>query len=488
VTRGLALLDIHKRFGRVTALDGASLHVRPDTVHAVLGENGAGKSTLMRVAFGLVRPDAGRVQLDGRSLLFRSPADALAAGVGMVHQHFSLVPAMTVADNVSLGLPRGLRRHDPRHLVEEAAARTGLHVPANAVVDTLGVGAQQRVEILKAIVRDVRLLILDEPTAVLTPGETDDLLEWIRSYARDGRAVVLITHKLREAQAIADDVTVLRGGRSVWRGKAEDTTEVALVRAMLGGDDDALAKVRVGKPRDAAPDVVPSPVVLGLHDVTVPATPGGAGLHGVTLEVRAGEILGLAAVEGTGQHELLRVLAGRLTPASGRVHLPGEVAFIAEDRHRDALMLEGSLTENVALRGLGHRRGTVNWQELRQRACEVVDIMRVQTPSVDVPIRQLSGGNQQRFVLGREFTPLPAAVVAENPTRGLDLQATHEVHQRLIDAAGKGAAVVVYSSDVDEVLSLASRVAVVFQGSVIAVDRHRDAVGRAMLLGAAGQS
>ncbi len=473
MTFALELLDISRRFGNVVALRDAQLQVRAGTVHAVLGENGAGKTTLMRVAFGLVAPDSGRILRAGRQLTIRNPTDALQAGIGMVHQHFTLVPAMTVAENVALGMAGRFSARQARDRVIELGERTGLPVAPDDRVEVLPVGAQQRVEILKAVARDVEVLVLDEPTAVLAPDEVEELLAWIRRFATGTRAVVLITHKLREALSVADDVTVLRAGRTVYQSAAAATTQDMLVTAMLGSTPGNTS----APPAQAPPD---SPVVLQLRGVNVRAATG-PGLHDVSFSARAGELLGIAAVEGSGQAELLRVLAGRLHAESGTVQRPQECAFIAEDRHRDGAVLDFTLVENVALRGLGSARGLLDWGALERRTTALMGTFDVRAPGAATPIGALSGGNQQKLILARELEPLPSVVVAENPTRGLDVQATSEVHRRLRAAAAAGAAVVVYSSDVDEVLDLASRVVVMHNGRLLEVPNDRVTVGRAML-------
>ncbi|MCC6318168.1 MAG: ATP-binding cassette domain-containing protein [Gemmatimonadaceae bacterium] len=456
----------------MTALSDAHLEVRPGTVHALLGENGAGKTTLMRIAFGMVQPDAGTVSIDGRVVRLRSPLDGLARGVGMVHQHFTLIPAMTVAENIALGR---VGRFDPHVAAGRAQAlgeRTGLVVSPSARVRDLPIGAQQRVEILKALARDARVLILDEPTAVLAPSEVDDLLAWIRRFAAAQHTVVLITHKLREALAVADDVTVLRAGRTVLQAPASEVTQGALVDAMIG---ESAREERHG----ATSASTPGDVVLRLVDVHVPGER--VSLRHASLEVRRGEVVGVAGVEGSGHHELLRALAGRVIPVTGRADVPADVAFIPGDRHRDAVVLDLSLTENAALRGLGTRHGRMDWSAERNRVASALERFDVRATGPEAPMRALSGGNQQKFVLARELDPLPPAIVAENPTRGLDVKATRAVHERLRAAGRAGAAVVVYSNDVDEVLALADRVFVVHAGLVRQVPSNREAVGRAML-------
>ncbi|AHG88712.1 ABC transporter related protein [Gemmatirosa kalamazoonensis] len=471
----LELRGVTKRFGTATALDGASLVVRAGTLHAVLGENGAGKTTLMRVAFGMLRPDAGEILVEGTPRRLTSPADAIAAGVGMVHQHFTIVPAMTVAENVALG---GRGRYDAAAAaarVRAVAERTGLALDPAAVAGSLGVAAQQRLEIVKALARDARTLILDEPTAVLTPAESRELLGWLRTFVDDGHTVVLVTHRLRDALAFADDVTVLRRGRTAGALGTADATEARLAELVLGEPPPPPA------PRGAA---APGAVVARAVGLRVVDARGVERVRGATLEVRAGEILGLAAVEGAGQHELLRALAGRTAASAGTLERPERAGFIPEDRHRDALLLDASLTENVALHGAGARRGLVPWRALGRRTADLLARFDVRAPGPRASARSLSGGNQQKLVVARELaadaTP-PPLLVAENPTRGLDVRATAAVHERLRAARDAGAAVVVHSTDLDEVLALADRVVAMYGGRVTDVPADREAVGRAML-------
>jgi len=473
VIPALELTNIAKRFGEVTALDGASLQVRPGTVHAVLGENGAGKTTLMRVAYGLTPADAGETRRNGVAYTARHPAEAIALGIGMVQQHFSLVPAMTVAENIALGMHGTYRANEAARTVRELSAATALQIDPHVAVDALPVSAQQRVEILKALAREARVLILDEPTAVLAPQEADDLLRWVRAFASSpDRCAVLITHKLREARAIADDITVLREGISVLSRPASETDETSLVHAMIGGHVQQSATPRCvtsGRP------------VLSLHDASVTLSNGREVLRNVSLAIGEGELVGIAAVEGAGQDALLRLLAGRFAPSRGRASLPPDVGFIPEDRHRDAVVLDMTLTENVALRGLAARRGHMPWKELRARTARMLDALDVRSEGPEAFMSSLSGGNQQKVVVGRELEPLPAALVAENPTRGLDIRATAAVHARLRAARDAGTAVVVYSSDIDEVLELADRVLVVHAGEVSTVSPVREEIARAML-------
>lgn len=494
----LELEGISKRFGAVVALDKVSLRVEAGHVHALLGENGAGKSTLMHVAFGMVMPNAGRVRVAGRLPHIVAPADAIAAGIGMVHQHFTLVPAMTVAENLALG-GRGLLRHsEMTTAVTDIATMTGFALDPAALVETLSIGAQQRVEIAKAVSRRARVLILDEPTAVLAPMEVEDLLRWMRRFADAGNAVVLITHKLTEALAAADEVTVLRQGRVVFSGAAATTSVHELTTAMIG-EGRALAREPLASERamtEHGPDEELSPahaVIVAKH-ITVQDEAGQPRLRDASLVIHAGEIVGVAGVEGSGQRELLRALAGRMPIASGSLERPEQVGFVPEDRHRDAVLLDRSLTDNVALRSAGQRRGGMPWRALRARAHALMHSFDVRAPSTESIMRTLSGGNQQKLVLAREMTRLERpgatvtgaplacqALVVENPTRGLDVRATADVHARLRTARDAGAAIVLYSRDLDEVFALASRIVVVHAGALREVPNDRDAVGRALL-------
>lgn len=492
----LSLVGIRRRFDRVVALDDATVHVRPGTVHALLGENGAGKTTLMRVAFGLIKPDAGSIHLAGKAVRFSSPAEALNAGMGMVHQHFTLVPAMTVAENVALGGHGRFSVKDWAVRVRTIGAQTGLVLDPMARVSDLSVGAQQRCEIVKALARDVRVLILDEPTAVLAPSEAQELLRWVGEFAKQGHAVVLITHKLRDAMAIASDVTVLRLGKTVLSSPVEHTSESALAAAMLGSSGGHLGS---GDLRSAGVWGSESPIgttgkdsvrikvtatairpVLQLQAVTVRAS-GVMRVKSVSLTVHANEIVGVAAVEGAGQRELLRVLAGRIAPSDGAAQLPAHIGFVPEDRHNDALMLDRSLIENVALRDAGSRTGRMPWNELQQATQTIIRERSVRAGGATVEARTLSGGNQQKLILGRELANNPEALVVENPTRGLDFRAARDVHDALRAARSAGTAIVVYSSDLDEVLALADRVVVMHAGALHEVVGDRDVIGRAML-------
>lgn len=492
----LALEAIDKRFGEVQALRGASLNVRRGTVHAVLGENGAGKTTLMRIAFGLMPADAGGVRIDGAPVALTSGADAIRRGLGMVHQHFTLVPAMTAAENIALGGHGRLELRAVAARVQALVERTGLRVDPSARIATLGVGAQQRVEILKALYSNARLLILDEPTAVLTPPEAEELFAWLRRFVSEGGTVVLVTHKLQEALAVADDVTVLRRGRCVLAAPAAQLDVAALVGAVTGDDsaepfiildtDATTATTAAAAAATAPARRVPrrGVCVARLDAVGVRDTRGVERVQEATVDCFAGEIIGLAGVEGSGVHELLRLLAGRLVPSRGVATLPSRIGFIPEDRLRDAVIEEFTLTENVALRGAGARRGRMPWPALAALTAGLMERHDVRAPSPATRAGALSGGNQQKFVVGRELDEHPMLVVAENPVRGLDIRATAHVLRELATSADAGSAVVFYSADIDELLPIVDRMLVVFAGRVREVAVERAAVANA-LVGAA---
>lgn len=472
----LELASITKLFGRVTALSSATLSVRRGTVHALLGENGAGKTTLMRIAFGMMRPDSGRIVVDGTDRSFASPSDAIDAGIGMVHQHFTLVPAMTVAENIALGGHGGLNPARMRKTTMELAEHTGLAIDPDARVEDLPAGAQQRVEILKALSRDARILILDEPTAVLTPTEARELLVRARELASNGGTAILITHKLRDALEFADDVTVLRRGATVWSGAAADATEEILVSAMLGGEE-----LRSNVQENGDVPAASREPLMSLRNVGARDALGVKRLHSVTISIHGGEIVGIAAVEGNGQRELLRVLAGRISATDGDVSIPAIVGFIPEDRQRDALVEDFPLRDNVALLGAGARSGFMRWGKVGAATRKLMSDYDVRARDNSVRAGTLSGGNQQKLVVGREIDGSQTALVAENPTHGLDVQATAAVHTRIRAARNAGMAVVIYSSDLDEVMTLADRVVVMFGGHASEVAKEHGLIGRVML-------
>ena len=477
----LALHGITRSYGSVLALDEASLNVAVGEVHALLGENGAGKSTLMKIAYGLEQPDAGTIHLDGHVITLPSPRSAMHCGIGMVQQHFALVSAMTAAENVALGGNGRMDLRDVARRMQAVSVEAGLPLDPQARVRDLSIGAQQRLEIIKALSRNSSILILDEPTAVLAPQEASELLTWTRRFADGGGTVILIAHKLREVLTVADRVTVLRRGRTVLAERARDVTEASLAMAMLGAAPDAVVtSSRIVGERRVDVTATTTPVIT-LSGVSVRDARNVERLRDVTLQALPGEIIGIAAIEGAGQRELLRVLSGRLTPSAGTVRLPARVGVVPEDRHRDAVVLDATLTENIALRGAATRHGVMRWSALRAAAAALMTLRDVRGNDPDAPMHTLSGGNQQKMVLARELADAPVALVVENPTRGLDIRATADVHAALREARDAGTTVIVHSSDFDEVLLLADRVLVVAGGRVTEVVRDRETVGRAML-------
>lgn len=486
------LQGIERRFGPVVALDGADLELRKGEVHGVLGANGAGKSTLFNVLGGLLRPDAGRLEVDGTAVTLSSPRDAWKHGIGLVHQHFTLVPRLTVLENLALGTRgRSGRPSVVREATIETMERTGLVVPLDEPVERLGVGDRQRVEILKALQRDPRILVLDEPTAVLTPGEAAGLFELLLDLADGGRAVALVAHKVDEVLAVSQRLTVLRDGATVLTCLREETSESHIVRAMVGDekvDAAALGLGGRGRPEPPGAHATGSGAdVAALVGVRV-AGPGGPGLDGVDLQVRPGEIVGVAGVDGNGQRELAAVLAGRLQADAGTVTLPQAVGFISQDRSREGLVGDFDLTENIALafqRKPAFRKGPwLRWERLEEEAEKVRRRHEVQAPSVRTLARSLSGGNQQRVIVGRELEMAGELLVAENPSRGLDVAAAAFVHDELERLAGEGVAVVLISTDLDEVLALSHRVLAIARGRLREVEegrRTREGVGSLML-------
>ena len=492
----LELRGITKRFGSFTANDAIDLVVEPGQIHALLGENGAGKSTLMNVLYGLYRPDEGQILLDGEPVTFAGPGDAMAAGIGMVHQHFMLVPVFTVAENVALG-------HEPtaraglidlgraRAQVSDVAARFGFHVDPDAMVEDLPVGVQQRVEIIKALSRDARILILDEPTAVLTPQETDELIEIMRQLRAAGTSILFITHKLREVRAVADRITVIRRGRVV--GSADPSAPESELASLMVG-----RAVSLGVEKAPA---TPGDVVLRVDGLTVLDPAGTPVVDRVHLEVAAGEIVAVAGVQGNGQTELAHAVLGLVEPTAGSVLLDGTdltgtsvrdrlragLGFVPEDRSTDGVIADFSIQENLVLDLVDQapysRGGAIDRRALRSNAEKRVAEFDVRTGSVDATASTLSGGNQQKVVLAREMSRPLRLLVASQPTRGLDVGSIEFVHQRIVAERDRGTAVVIVSTELDEVAALADRVAVMYRGRVVGVvpgDTDRDVLGLMM--------
>jgi ABC-type uncharacterized transport system ATPase subunit len=486
VPPALELIGIAKRFGSVQALGGADFTLNRGEIHALLGENGAGKSTLMHVAYGLVPSDAGEVRVAGTTRRIGSPRQARELGIGMVHQHFTSVPALTVAENVALSagwpiVPARLRERT-RALTE----RLGLPLDPDQRAGRLSVALKQRLEIVKALAGEARILLLDEPTAVLAPPEVEELLRVVRTFTDGGGSAVLITHKLDEVLRGADRVTVLRQGAVTHSGMVVGETAESLTDAMIGSGRTA-SYMRTGVMADST-----RRDLIRLQALELSRESGyGIAVRHAELVVSSGEIVGVAAVEGNGQRELLRAVAGRIIPLRGRLQVEGPVAFIPEDRTSEGLIPELDLTENVAL-GLGHdapwiRGGRVRWREARTHTAQLLRDYGIVAPGPRARAASLSGGNQQKLIVARELSRRPAVIVAENPTRGLDVLAGSAIHERLRGAAAGGAAVLFHSTDLDEVLALADRVIVVARGVVSEVPPHasRATVG-AMMLGGDG--
>lgn len=483
----IEMCNIVKRFPGVLANDKVCLDVNVGEVHALLGENGAGKSTLMRQLYGLYRPDEGEILIDGKPQVFHSPADAIRAGIGMIHQHFMLVPTLTVAANVALGL-RSTR--EPVLDLERVSARIrdlanayGLKVDPGAYVWQLAVGEQQRVEILKALYRGAKFIILDEPTAVLTPQEVNDLFVTLKRMVSEGHGLVFISHKLHEVLAISDRVTVLRDGLNVGTRAAKDVTRNDLVKMMVG---------REVKPLAPQPKVAGNVRLkaVGLHAM---GDRGAEALLGIDLEIHAGEILGLAGVSGNGQRELAQCLAGLrkitggtlsidgrdMTHAPLRMRMEAGQAYIPEERMRDGAIRDFSVQENVFLHEHASPKFTrgvfLDFRKMAAHASDLIKEFAVKTPRLDTPIKTLSGGNIQKLIMARELSRQPKVLIAAQPTRGVDIGATEYIHQRLLEQRDAGTAILLISEDLDEVRALSDRIAVMYEGRIIGVVERNQA-------------
>ena len=495
----LEMINITKRFPGVLANDQVTFDVKGGEIHALLGENGAGKSTLMRQLYGLYHPDAGEIRIDGQPVTIHSPTDAIARGIGMIHQHFMLVDELTVAENVALGIrsSRGpvldLDKVEAR--IKALSQAYGLHVNPKAPVWTLAVGERQRVEIIKALYRGAALLILDEPTAVLTPQEADDLFVTLNQMKQDGHALIFISHKLREVVAISDRISVLRGGRLVDTVPNQGVTRAMLARMMVGRD---VLLDRAHKPLDAGA------VRLALRGVSALTVTGQPALRDVTLEIHAGEILGVAGVSGNGQRELAEVVAGLRSVTGGRVEFDGSnanawapgkrtdagLAYIPEERMHDGIVQEFSVSENLVLQDYDHAPMSngvfLNFAAIAKRGRDLVRDFNIRTPSIDTSTRSLSGGNIQKLILARELSRDPKVLVAAQPTRGVDIGATEYIHQRLLDQRAHGTATLLISEDLDEIFALSDRIAVIYEGRIMAIVPREEATAEQLGLLMAG--
>jgi len=503
MTAALELRGIVKTFGELRANDGVDLAVEWGRVHALLGENGAGKSTLMNVVYGLTTPDSGEIVFDGRPVVIHGPQDAIRLGIGMVHQHFMLIPPLTVAENIILGQeitspPGVIDLETAGRQVSELSQRYGLEVPPRARIESLSVGVQQRVEILKALYRGARLLILDEPTAVLTPQEIKGLFEIIRNLVAEGNAVIFITHKLGEVMEVADAITVMRRGKVVDHITPQQSTPADLARMMVGRP----VLLRVEKKPAHPGDVRLEVKGLVVHDDRKQVA-----VDGVDLDVRSGEIVGIAGVEGNGQNELVEAISGLRPAVSGQVLIGGRdvtrrsaksrlhsgLSVIPPDRHRQGVILELPIADNLVLEDFDQppfaRWILRNLRAVFDYAAALIKQFDIRAAGPAEPTGSLSGGNQQKVVVARELGTNPEVLVAAQPTRGVDVGSIEFIHRQIVDQRDKGLAVLLVSSELDEVLSLSDRVAVVYRGRVVAIlegeEIDRDRIGLLMAGGAA---
>src|SRR6478752_3148525 len=485
----LEMRGITKRYPGVVANDNIDLEVRPGEIHALLGENGAGKTTLMNILYGLAKPDDGTILLDGKEVTLTGPSDAIDRGISMVHQHFMLVPVLTVAENIILGEetmanPIFLDRHQANRKIVELGRRFGFEVDPDIKVGSLSVGWQQRVEILKALYRDARILVLDEPTAVLTPQETEEIFEVLRRLAAEGHSIVFISHKLYEVLEIADRITVIRRGRVVGQRIPSETNEEDLAELMVGREVSLTVDRGESHPAGAT---------LTVSALAVRDDRGNEVVHGVDLEVRAGEILGIAGVAGNGQDELIEAIVGLRKPSGGTVTLGGTditglksrsvyehgVGYVPADRHRFGLVLSFSIADNLVLTSY-HRppysRGLLrNDAAIREAAEGQIKAFDIRTTSAEAKASTLSGGNQQKVVIAREFSRDLRLLVLDQPTRGLDVGSIEFIHRQTVAKRDAGAAILLVSAELDEILELSDRIAVIYRGRLVGLRDGRTA-------------
>ncbi|MGY6502108.1 MAG: ABC transporter ATP-binding protein [Acidimicrobiales bacterium] len=492
------MFAVTKSYGAVTACAGIDLALRPGVIHGILGQNGAGKSTLMKILIGLVLPDSGEIRVRGERAHLTDPVVASEHGIAMVHQHFSLVPALTVWENVVLGDRAKLDRAAARRRVSEVAERYGLDVDPDERVEDLSAGQRQRVEIVKCLRRDPSVLVLDEPTSVLTPAESHELFEVLRKVALDeGRAVALISHKLEEIRHATDEVTIMRAGRVVRRGRTDTFDAPTLATEMIGREvtlRDATLLGATGTPTSTSTEGsrrITAEPVLTVSDAVVRGDDGRVLLDGLSVSVRPGEIVGVAGVEGNGQNALGNLLSSLVPLASGSVTVKGTpvlagrhgamsdagVGIIPEDRHNSGCVLDMTVAENLVLDTphLVATAGVMSHRRLREHARTLIDEFEIATPSPDTPMWQLSGGNQQRVVLARELSRAPDVLVAAQPTRGLDVGAIEWMSDRLREAARSGVGVLLISTELEELADLADRIVVIYRGRIVG-EMDRDAL------------
>ena len=478
----IELKNVTKTFGKVVANDDVSMKVEKGTVHAIVGENGAGKSTIMRIAYGFYGADSGEILVEGKPVKIKNPHDAIDLGIGMVHQHFMLVDTMTVSENIILGAETGgianLDLDKANEDIKKLSTELRLGIDPKAVIEDLSVGQQQRVELLKALYRNAELLILDEPTAVLTPQEVEDFFEILERMKSQGKTIVIITHKLEEVLAISDEVTVMRDGKSVGHVKTSETSKENLAKMIVGRDVLLRVEKEEAKPKEP---------VLAIYDYKIKGKHGLA-VDGISFDVHAGEIVGIAGVEGNGQTEIIEAIAG-LVPIqdqSGKMNFEGNdiskvsarnrkelgIGHIPEDRHKRGLLLNSDLTENSIL-GVHYLPpvvssvGLLDSSGIKKRVKEIIDDFDVRPPNPDLSAKSLSGGNQQKLVIGREFELKPKLLLVSQPTRGVDIGAIEFIHRKLIEMRDSGTAVLLVSAELEEVTALADRLLVFREGEIV---------------------
>jgi ABC-type uncharacterized transport system ATPase subunit len=503
VAPALEMRGISKRFPGVVANDGIDLSIRPGEIHALLGENGAGKSTLMNILYGLLTPDEGEILLNGRPARITSPSDAIARGIGMVHQHFMLVPVFSVAENIVLGNetmanPVFLDVHRSENRIRELATQLGFEIDPDAKAGDLSVGIQQRIEILKALYRGAKVLILDEPTAVLTPQETVEIFAVLRRLAAEGTSIVFISHKLYEVLEIADRITVIRRGKVVGQADPKTATEEDLAEMMVGREVSLIVDKGPAHPGD---------VVLRVSELSVADDRGTTVVNECSFEVRAGEIFGIAGVAGNGQAELVEALNGLRRATGGSVRLLDQditnhssrdlsergIAYIPGDRQRFGLVLAYPVEDNLVLTEYYHppfsHRGVIDEGAIARRAKELIPQFDIRTPSGDVPASNLSGGNQQKVIVAREFSRDLKLLIADQPTRGIDVGSIEFIHKQIVAKRDAGTAVLLVSAELDEVLELSDRIGIIFRGRLVAVvdaaTAEKDRIGLIMATGQA---
>ncbi|CDQ19684.1 ABC transporter ATP-binding protein [Halobacillus karajensis] len=477
----IEMLNIRKEFPGIVANNNINLQVKKGEIHALLGENGAGKSTLMNVLFGLYQPEKGEIKVRGKKVNITDPNVANEQGIGMVHQHFMLVDTFTVTENIVLGSePKKAGTVNLKHAeeqVRELSERYGLNVDPKAKIRDISVGMQQRVEILKTLYRGAEILIFDEPTAVLTPQEIKELIDIMNSLVKEGKSIILITHKLKEIMEVCDRCTVIRKGRGIGTLDVADTNPTELASLMVGREVSFSSEKTKANPED---------VFLSVKDLMVKDVRGVEMVKGLNLEVRAGEIVGIAGVDGNGQSELIEAITGLRKSEAGSIHLHNKpitnltprkvtqsgVSHIPQDRHKFGLILDFPIGENVVLQSYHgkpySKKGIMNFKQIYKKAKALISEYDVRTPSAETPARSLSGGNQQKAIIGREVDRSPDLIIAAQPTRGLDVGAIEFIHQKLIEERDKGRAVLLLSFELDEIMNLSDRISVIFDGKIIA--------------------